>query len=81
MSDWVIAWDLETVPDLACVARVNHLDETDDDGCREALGEKFPEHIFHKIACIGALVAERSDSGWQVRSLGAHTLKSAVRRS
>ena len=36
-----------------------------------ALLKLFPKHIFHKIACIGALVAERSDSGWEVRSLGA----------
>jgi predicted PolB exonuclease-like 3'-5' exonuclease len=71
MSEFVIAWDLETVPDLACVARVHRLNEPEDDVCREALGEKFPKHVFHKIACIGALVAERTPSRWEVRSLGA----------
>jgi hypothetical protein len=27
---------------------------------REALGEKFPKHLFHAIVCIGALIARRS---------------------
>src|SRR5688572_23151098 len=71
MSDWVIAWDLETIPDLTCFARVNKLDETDEESCREALGDKFPKHIFHKIVCIGALVAERTSSAWEIRSVGA----------
>jgi hypothetical protein len=30
MSNHVFVWDLETVPDLPCVARVNGLDETDE---------------------------------------------------
>jgi hypothetical protein len=71
VSEFVVAWDLESVPDLSCVARVHKLDETDEDGCRETLGEKFPKHVFHKVACIGALVAERTPTGWEVRSLGA----------
>src|SRR5829696_7398850 len=71
MPEFVIAWDLETVPDLSCVARVHKLDETDEDGCREALGEKFPKHIFHKVCAIAALVAERTSEGLEVRSLGA----------
>ena len=29
---------------------------------RSALGEKFPKLPFHKIACIGALIAERRDA-------------------
>src|SRR5215217_1774618 len=71
MSNYVLVWDLETVPDLPCVARVNGLAEGDDDGARAALGDKFPKLPFHQIACIGALVAERVGTGWQVRSLGA----------
>jgi hypothetical protein len=26
---------------------------------REALGNRFPKHIYHTIVCIGALVAHR----------------------
>src|SRR5215204_4798893 len=42
MGSYVLVWDLETVPDLPCVARVNGLAEGDDDGARAALGDKFP---------------------------------------
>ena len=59
MSNYVLVWDLETIPDLSCVARVNGLTDGDDDGARAALGEKFPKLPFHQIACIGALVTER----------------------
>jgi 3'-5' exonuclease len=69
--DHVIVWDLETVPDLPCVARVNGIDEADDAAAREALGKKFPKLIFHKIVCIGALIADRVEGVWIVRSLGA----------
>jgi hypothetical protein len=27
----------------------------------QAMGDKFPKHIFHSIACIGALVAHHED--------------------
>jgi predicted PolB exonuclease-like 3'-5' exonuclease len=69
--DHVLVWDLETVPDLPCVARVNGFDEQDEAAAREKLGDKFPKHIFHKIVCIGALIAERVEGVWIVRSLGA----------
>jgi 3'-5' exonuclease len=72
--DHVIFWDLETVPDLPCVARVNGFDETDEAGAREKLGEKFPKLIFHKIVCIGALIADRIEGVWIVRSLGAPSI-------
>jgi len=71
MGSYVLVWDLETVPDLPCVARVNGLAEGDNDGARAALGDKFPKLPFHQIACIGALVAERINGFWNVRSLGA----------
>lgn len=71
MSNHVLVWDLETIPDLPCVARVHGLEEHDQAGCRAALGEKFPKLPFHQIACIGALLAERGEGGWEVRSLGA----------
>jgi predicted PolB exonuclease-like 3'-5' exonuclease len=69
--DHLLVWDLETVPDLPCVARVHGLDEADEASARETLGDKFPKHIFHKIVCIGALIAERVEGVWVVRSLGA----------
>src|SRR5215203_4078209 len=71
MNDHVLVWDLETVPDLPCVARVHGLDHDDIEACREALGDKFPKLPFHQIACIGALIAERREGVWTVLSLGA----------
>src|SRR5215216_5805805 len=71
MGSYVLVWDLETAPDLPCVARVNGLADGDDDGARAALGDKFPKLPFHQIACIGALVAERINGAWNVRSSGA----------
>jgi predicted PolB exonuclease-like 3'-5' exonuclease len=71
MNNHVLVWDLETVPDLPCVARVHGLDEDDHAACREALGDKFPKLPLHNIACIGALTAERREGVWTVLSLGA----------
>src|SRR3712207_2555817 len=71
MGQHVLVWDLETVPDLAAVARVHGLEAGEQTKAREALGDKFPKHYYHQIACIGALVAERVDGVWQVRSVGA----------
>ena len=59
---------------LPCVARVNGFDEADEAAAREALGEKFPKLIFHQIVCIGALIAERVEGVWIVRSLGAPSI-------
>src|SRR5881628_634884 len=69
--DHVLVWDLETTPDLACVARVNGFDEADETMARSVLGDKFPRHIYHRIVAIGALVAENVEGAWVVRSLGA----------
>jgi 3'-5' exonuclease len=71
MNNHVLVWDIETVPDIPCVARVHRLDPDDQAGCREALGDKFPKLPFHKIVCIGALIAERREGVWTVLSLGA----------
>jgi predicted PolB exonuclease-like 3'-5' exonuclease len=38
---------------------------------REAIGDKFPKHVYHSIVCIGALVARRDSGGWMVDALGA----------
>jgi predicted PolB exonuclease-like 3'-5' exonuclease len=67
----VIVWDLETVPDLQAAARMLNMEGAADEDVRDALGSGFPKHPLHKIACIGALVAERQPEGWQVQALGA----------
>jgi hypothetical protein len=38
---------------------------------REAMGDKFPKHIYHSIVCIGALIAHRENDRWSVDALGA----------
>jgi predicted PolB exonuclease-like 3'-5' exonuclease len=67
----VIVWDLETVPDLGGFAAANDLVGKPDADIREALGNKFPKHIYHTIICIGALVAHRENDRWAVDALGA----------
>jgi predicted PolB exonuclease-like 3'-5' exonuclease len=67
----VIAFDLETVPDLGAVGRIHGLEGHSDDELRAALGDGFPKLPLHSIACIGALVAERQDDHWAVTALGA----------
>ena len=49
----------ENVPDLAGFAVANDLVGKPDSEVREAIGDKFPEHIYHSIVCIGALIAHR----------------------
>jgi hypothetical protein len=55
-------WDIETVPDLRGFAAANGHDGKSDDEVREAMGDKFPKHIYHSIICIGALVAQRDNA-------------------
>jgi predicted PolB exonuclease-like 3'-5' exonuclease len=70
----VIVWDLETVPDLAAAARMLDMGGAAEADVRQALGDSFPKHPLHKIACIGALVASRQPEGWRIDALGApHT--------
>jgi 3'-5' exonuclease len=71
MKPSVIVWDLETVPDLGGFAAANDLVGKTDADIREALGNKFPKHIYHTIVCIGALVAHRECDHWAVDALGA----------
>jgi len=56
MNRNVIIWDLETVPDLRGYAAANGMSASTNDEVREAIGGKFPKHIYHSIVCIGALV-------------------------
>jgi hypothetical protein len=53
MQPSIIVLDLETVPDLAGFAAANDLVGKSDAEVREAIGEKFPKHIYHSIVCIG----------------------------
>src|SRR6476660_9085686 len=71
MNSNIIVWDLETVPDLRGFAAANDLVGKTDHEIREVLGNKFPKHIYHSIACIGALVASRDSDHWQVDAIGA----------
>ena|SRR5262252_7145854 len=52
MQPSVIVWDLETVPDLGGFAAANDLVGKSDVEVREAIGDKFPKHIYHSIVCI-----------------------------
>jgi predicted PolB exonuclease-like 3'-5' exonuclease len=67
----VLVWDIETVPDLPGYAAAQGHDGKTDDEIREALGEKFPKHIYHSIICIGALIAHQDGDAWKVDALGA----------
>ena len=66
MQPSVIVWDLETVPDLSGFAAANDLVGKSDVEAREAIGDKFPKHIYHSIVCIGALIAHLEDGRWVV---------------
>jgi hypothetical protein len=57
---------LETVPDLRGFAAANGLVGKTDDEVREAIGDKFPKHIYHSIVCIGALLAHAAGDHWIV---------------
>jgi 3'-5' exonuclease len=74
MKPNVIVWDLETVPDLAGFAIANDLVGKSDVEVREAIGDKFPKHIYHSIVCIGALIAHREADHWATDAVGAPAL-------
>jgi 3'-5' exonuclease len=71
MSESVIVWDIETVLDLKGFAAANDLVGKTDDEIRAAHGDKFPKHVFHRIICIGAVIAERAEGSWHVKASGA----------
>jgi predicted PolB exonuclease-like 3'-5' exonuclease len=71
LSENIIVWDLETVPDLQGFALANGLVGKTGDEIREAIGDKFPKHIYHSIVCIGALIAHREQGYWAVDAIGA----------
>jgi hypothetical protein len=63
MKPSIIVWDLETVPDLAGFAAANDLVGKPEADIREALGNRFPKHIYHTIVCIGP---HRESDHWAV---------------
>lgn len=65
----IYIWDLETVPDLGGFAVANDLVGKSDVEVREAIGDKFPKHIYHSIVCIGALMAHREPDQWWAPSV------------
>ncbi len=68
----VIAWDIETVPDVKGFAAANGMEGKSEDEIRATMGDKFPKHIYHSIVCIGALVAHQQNGGsWAIDALGA----------
>ena len=71
MKSSIIVWDLETVPDLTGFAAANDLAGKTDVEVREAIGDKFPKHIYHSIVCIGALIAHWELDHWAVDAIGA----------
>jgi predicted PolB exonuclease-like 3'-5' exonuclease len=71
LSENIIVWDLETVPDLQGFAAANGLVGMTNDEIRESMGEKFPKHIYHSIVCIGALIAHRAQGYWAIDAIGA----------
>ena len=71
MANEVMVWDLETVPDLEGYARANDLVGRSPEEIRAAIGPDFPKLIYHSIVCIGALVASRTSSGYEVQVVGA----------
>jgi 3'-5' exonuclease len=80
MKPSIIVWDLETVPDLSGFAAANDLVGKSDVEIREAIGGKFPKHIYHLIVCIGALIAREADH-WAVDAVGAPTWAGGQRSS
>jgi len=67
----VLVWDIETIPDVSGFAAANDLFDKSAEEVREAIGDKFPKHIYHLIICIGALIAHYDGNHWVVDSVGA----------
>ena len=81
MNNSIIIWDLETIPDLQGFAAANDLIGKSDAEIREAIGDKFPKHIYHSIVCIGALVAHRELDYWALMRLAHRMWAREARKS
>jgi predicted PolB exonuclease-like 3'-5' exonuclease len=71
MNGNVIVWDIETIPDLHGFAAANNLTGKTEAEICEVMGDKFPKHIYHSIACIGALIAHCENDHWAVDAVGS----------
>lgn len=70
MSDRVLVFDLETVPDVAAFAQAERLTHHPLPEVRRQMGEKVARQLFQRIVCIGSLLAERgADGAWRPASL------------
>lgn len=76
MSDnLVLVFDLETVPDIQAWGAAAGQHGHSEKALREQMGDKFPRQIFHRIVCLGALLADRGADGvWRATALEAPTL-------
>jgi hypothetical protein len=57
--------------------RANDLDGKSDDDVRAEMGDKFPKHIYHSIACIGALIAHQDADSHRLVSSSLFMLHSS----
>jgi predicted PolB exonuclease-like 3'-5' exonuclease len=71
MTEHIVVWDLETVPDLIGYARANGLQDQDPEFIRKAIGDAFPKLIYHSIVCIGAVIAKFDGGHWVTVAVGA----------
>jgi predicted PolB exonuclease-like 3'-5' exonuclease len=69
LSEHILVWDLETIPDIDGFARVNGLSEKPDTEIRGQMGDDFPKLVYHRIVCIGALLASSTSEGYVVRAV------------
>ena len=73
MSDsLVLVFDLETIPDIHAYAAANGLSSHPEESVRQQMGDKFPRQIFHRIVCLGSLLAARGADGvWRPTEIEA----------
>jgi predicted PolB exonuclease-like 3'-5' exonuclease len=72
MSGRALVFDLETVPDATAFARAEQLMHHPEREVRRQMGEKVARPLFHRIVCIGSLLAERgADGAWRPAALEA----------
>lgn len=48
----VLVWDVETIPDINGFAAVNNLVDKTVEEVRDAMGDKFPKHIYLSLIHI-----------------------------
>ena len=68
MTNHVIIWDIETIPDLQRFAAANYLTGKADSGIREVMGDKFPKHIYDSIVCMLQEAYQAEKLLWCLRS-------------